>query len=366
MKPLFLLTIILTKISIAQEPYNLNQYGKGIVDEKTAKEIDAEWHAPIKLTLIVKDEEGNLVADANANVGIDSRLHMDGHNNFKGKTDKDGRFTVEARGGGSSDVLVDIDGYYPSRPNVEWDDKRNLDTENLRKDGFQPWNQTVNVTLKKIGTPIPMTVRAGLGNTDHIRYAPKLDEEVGYDLVVGDWVIPHGSGEVGDIQVMFKSEFKNPENYSTKATFRFSNPDDGVIPITSLIGSESLLKYPRSAPANGYEVKSITLTNQSGELPQPKKDPPIGYFLRLRTIIETGTGKILSAKYGKVIKESGHNSNENPFKLSSGMWKERKFDPTPGFQISYYLNPTPNDRNLEYDQHNNLAPEADKGVTLAP
>ena len=48
------------------------------------------------------------------------------------------------------------------------------------------------------------------------------------------------------------------------------------------------------------------------------------------------------------------------------MWKERKFDPTPGFQISYYLNPTPNDRNLEYDQQNNLAPEADKGATYPP
>ena len=358
--------ILLSPITSAQEPYDLNQYGKGIVDEKTAKEIDSERHFPIKLTLIVKDEEGNPVSDADVDVGIDSSLHMDGHNSFKGITNETGMFSVEARGGGSSDIVVTKNNYYPSRPDVEWNDKRNLDINNLRKIGFQPWNQTVNVILKKLENPIPMMVRLGLGNTDHIRYAPKLDEEVGYDLVAGDWVNPHGSGEVGDIQVMFKSDFKNPENYTTKATFRFSNPDDGVIPIASLIGSESLLKYPRSAPVNGYEVKSITLTKQSGEQPQPKRKEPIGYFLRLRTIIETDTGKILSAKYGKIIKESGHNSNENPFRLSSGMWKERKFDPTPGFQISYYLNPTPNDRNLEYDQQNNLAPEADKGATYPP
>jgi hypothetical protein len=38
----------------------------------------------------------------------------------------------------------------------------------------------------------------------------------------------------------------------------------------------------------------------------------------------------------------------------------------PSFTFSSYLNPTPNDRNLEYDQQNNLAPEADKGATYPP
>lgn len=366
MKMYISVAVLLSQITSAQEPYDLNQYGKGIVDAKTAKETDNERHFSMKFTFIIKDEAGNPVSDADVNVGIASSLHMDGHNNFKGKTDETGKFTVEARGCGSSEIVVAKDGYYPSSPDVEWSDKRNLDINNLRTIGFQPWNQTLEVILKKREKPIPMIVRWGLGSTDHIRYAPKLDEEVGYDLVAGDWVKPHGSGAVSDIQVMFKSDFKSPEDYSTSAKFRFSNPDDGLIPIASLIGSESLLKYPRSAPENGYEVKSIELTKHSGEQPQPMQEEPIGYFLRLRTIVEPSTGKILSAKYGKIIKEPGHNSNESPFRLSSGMWKERKFDPTPGFQISYYLNPTPNDRNLEYDQQNNLAPEADKGATYPP
>lgn len=357
---------LLSPTITAQEPYDLNQYGKGIVDEKTAKEIAEEWHFPIKLTLLVKDEEGKPVSGADIDVGIDSRLHMDGHNNFKGKTHESGEFTVEAHGGGSSDIMVSKDGYYSSRPDVEWNDKRNLDVENLKKIGFQPWNQTVEVILKKIGNPIPMIVRLGRSSSDHIRYAPIVGKEVGYDLIVGDWVAPHGKGKVDDIQVVFESDFKSSEDYSTKALFRFSNPDDGLIPITSLTGIESLLKYPPSAPVDGYEIKSIMLKNQFSELPQPKQNEPIGYFLRIRTIKEKGTDKILSATYGKIIKEAYIELNENPLILISAMWKERKLDPTPGFQISYYLNPTPNDRNLEYDQQNNLAPDADKGVTLPP
>lgn len=356
-----LLTILGASFLVAQESIDVN------APKEEIEKIFQEQHYPIKVTFRVIDESGNPVNGADMDVGIDSLLHSDGYDNYRGKTNGDGLFTVESRGRGCTKVLVSKEGFYPSRPEVSWDGELNPGgPEMLKNGGFRPENPTVNVILKKIGNPIPMMVRFGLGNTDHIRYAPKLDEEIGYDLVAGDWVNPHGKGEVGDIQVMFKSDFKNPENYSTKAIFRFSNPDDGAIPIASLIGSESLLKYPRSAPANGYEIKSIMLTNQFGGLAQPKQNSPIGYFLRLRTIIETGTGKILSAKYGKIIKESGHNLNENPLKLSSGMWKERKFDPTPGFQISYYLNPTPNDRNLEYDQQNNLAPEADKDATYPP
>lgn len=366
MKKNILIAAVLSRMVSAQEPYDLNPYGKGVIDEKSASEIANEWHFPIKLTLIVRDEESSLVADALVNIGIDSRLHMDGYNNFKGKTDKAGRFTVEARGGGSSDVLVTKDGYYPSSPDVEWNDKRNLDIEELKRNGFQPWDQTEEVVLKKVGKSIPMIVRMGLASTDHIRYAPKLGEEVGYDLIAGDWIAPHGKGEIGDIKVLFESDFQGPEEYTTKAVFSFSNPDDGLIPIFSLSGGESLLKYPRSAPMDGYETKSIKLEKQSGKSPQPSQKEPIGYFFRIRTIKERGAGKIISAKYGKIVSESEQGAGQNPLRLISGMWKDGRIDPTPGFQVSYYLNPVPNDRNLEYDQRNNLAPDVDKSASYPP
>lgn len=351
---------------IAQEAYDLNPHGKGVISEEEAAKIDRGWHFPIKLTVKVIDEEGEPVEGANVNVGIDSRLHMDGYNNYNGVSGEDGTFTVESRGSGSSEIRVTKEGYYRSDPEMRWPGDLNNDMEKMKEIGFRPWNPTVSVILKKIGDPIPMIVRLGLSSTDYIHYAPKLGEEVGYDLIAGDWVPPHGGGEVADVQVVFESDFKSPENYTTKALFRFSNPDDGLIPIHSLSGGESLLKYPRLAPVEGYEIKSLRLEKESRESPKLSDKEPIGYFLRIRTIKEKNTGKILSAKYGKIINESGQSTSQNPLRLVSAMWKERKLDTTPGFQISYYLNPTPNDRNLEYDQQNNLAPEADKGATYPP
>jgi hypothetical protein len=38
----------------------------------------------------------------------------------------------------------------------------------------------------------------------------------------------------------------------------------------------------------------------------------------------------------------------------------------PFLKFDYYLNLTPNDRNLEYDQKSNLAPEADKDLRWPP
>lgn len=356
-----ILTILGASFSVGQEPVDVH------VPKEEIKKISQEQHYPIKVSFHVIDESGKPVNGADMNIGIDSLLHSDGYNNYRGKTNGDGLFTVESRGRGCTDVLVSKQGFYLSRPEVGWDGELNPGgPEMLKNGGFRPENPTVDVILKKIGNPIPMMVRLGLGNTDRINYAPKLNEQVGYDLEVGDWVKPDGKGEVSDIWILFKSNFRDFDNYRTEAIVRFANPDDGLIPIDSLIGSESLFKYPRTAPLDGYAVKSVKLTNQAKELPQHDQKEPVGYFLRIRTIMKKDAGEIVSARYGRIVNESGKVSNQNPFKLISYMWKNRKIDSTPGFQLSYYLNPTPNDRNLEYDQKNNLALDADKGAILPP
>ena len=97
-------------------------------------------------------------------------MHADGHNNYKGKTDAKGLFTVESRGQGSSDVVIEKDGYYPSRPEVRWSGKLNNDRELAKKVGFRPWNPTIDVVLRKVGKPIPM--RVWRGNTDGAHWLP--------------------------------------------------------------------------------------------------------------------------------------------------------------------------------------------------
>ena len=167
--------------------------------------------------------------------------------------------------------------------------------------------------------------------------------------------------------VFFTPHFIDTENFKTTATIRFSNADDGLIPVDTLTGTESLHIYPRTAPENGYDVKTITLTDPILESRvRAKHKQPLGYLFRIRTVRDKESGRILSANYGKIVAPEEGTANVNPFELISYMAKNRRIDSTPGFRFSSYLNPTPNDRNLEYDQHNNLAPEVMKGGTYFP
>lgn len=94
---------------------------------------------------------------------------------------------------------------------------------------------------------------------------------------------------------------------------------------------------------------------------------PLGYIFRIRTIKDKTDSNVISALYGKIVGRHGTSDNINPFEFNTlNRNEKRELVLDPSFTFSYYLNPTPNDRNLEYDQENNLAPEADKGLTYPP
>ncbi len=375
MKFIFLLSLMsLTPQSIlfAQEPFTYKpkdipegDLPKGLTAEEYIKKVYQERHYRIKVTFKVVDEQGLPVEGADINVGIDSLLHGDGYNNYKGKTNNHGLYTVESRGQGCSDVLVNKKGYYPSRPKVEWDGILNPGGEIMHKNGgFRPWNPTITVVLKKIGHPIPMRVWLSEGFT-----IPKIGEEFGFDLFENDWVKPHGKGNVPDLLIKFESLFHDENNFSTTMFLRFKNPEDGLIPINELSGLESLLKYPRKAPLEGYDTKEILMhriLSKSESHLSTEKNPPKGFFVRFRTIKNPKTGEIISAYYGKITKTACFTRNNHPIQISTTIYRNRKLLHKPGFSFSFYLNPNLNDRNLEYDQINNLAPDSPKGVRWAP
>ena len=321
----------------------------------------------MKITLQILEEDGTPLNGADVHADVENFIeYKDGTNDFRGKSDENGLFQVESNGQKGTIIGVTKPGYYPSNSNYYPPYELNKNFKSGNK--IQPWNPTVPIILKKIGKPIPMIVRLGLSNSERIYRAPRLGEEVGFDMLKADWVQPNGNGEIADLLIRFDSEFLSPESYKTDATIRFSNPDDGLLPITELIGEESELKYPRVAPENGYEVKSINVRSPIYEArSEAKEKQPLGYLFRIRTVRDKVTNNITSGQYGKIVGRSNAQENSNPFEFNTVNRNEkRELVLEPSFTFSSYLNPTPNDRNLEYDQQNNLAPEADKGVTLAP
>ena len=325
-------------------------------------------YAIIKISPKVIDENGAPIKDAEVHVAVGDPLeYKDGYNDFRGRSDEQGLFVVESKI--QTNIVIEVKkfGYYSSR--LIYISPQNQMLHNIKSgDKIQPWNPTIPIILKKIGKPIPMIVRLGLSNSERIYRAPRLGEEVGFDIIKADWVQPNGKGEIADLLIRFESEFLSPESYKTDATIRFANPDDGLLPITELIGEESELKYPRLAPENGYEVKSLNVKSPIYEArSEAKEKQPLGYLFRIRTDRDEVTNKITSAQYGKIVGRQGAQENTNPFQFNTlNRNEKRELVLEPSFTFSSYLNPTPNDQNLEYDQQNNLAPDADIGVTLPP
>jgi hypothetical protein len=158
---------------------------------------------------------------------------------------------------------------------------------------------------------------------------PEYGKRVGYDLMIGDWVGPYGKGISTD--VIFEQDYTNEPSggYYSKITFAFPKVGDGVQLYTipdSETGSD--LRSPHIAPTDGYLPE---MTRETSALQgQPSKfefDPNRIYLFRVRTA-KDHDGNIVSAHYGKIYGDF--------------------------MQFTYYLNPTPNDRNIEFDPKQNL------------
>ncbi len=99
---------------------------------------------------------------------------------------------------------------------------------------WQPSNPTVEIKLRPILHPVPMYAKQS-GNLS----IPEIGKPVGYDLMVGDLVTPHGKGLKSDL--VFTLERKTDKTVKTDdyykrdvklfdatLTVSFSGPDDGV------------------------------------------------------------------------------------------------------------------------------------------
>jgi hypothetical protein len=98
---------------------------------------------------------------------------------------------------------------------------------------------------------------------------------------------------------------------------------------------------PHSAPVEGY-VPTWRYTANS-YTPRTAREN-VGFFLRTRVRLDAN-GKIVSANYAKVVGD---------FYLV----------PQGSLMFSYYFNPVPNDRNLEFDPKRNLFPANFPGANV--
>jgi len=250
-----------------------------------------------------------------------------------GKTDNKGLVTLElpySYGRISHGIPYNSSGYY--------NQNSNLIPTNLLSGHWQPWNPTIDVVVKPILNPIAMyarNVRQTLGGPVII---PATNVPVGFDLEAGDWVAPYGKGTVADFVFTKKDKtpfIENTQPFDVIWTLSFSNNGDGIQSVLEPQNAGSALRLPRYAPETGYKsilVQELSYDGKKWEKGAIGEDQ--NYFFRVRSVLDE-QGNVKSALYGKISGPVG-----------CGGYGSVRF--------TYYLNPTPNDRNMEFDPSKNL------------
>ncbi len=273
-----------------------------------------------QVTFKAVNEDGIPIKDARARLYYytESDFGNSVSTNATGLTDSLGVFFASVQPSSSGvAMIVNKDGYYESRQAMELGDRENYD--------LVKWKPTPTFVLKDIHKPIPMY--AGRVNEG----PPTNGKPVGFDLIVGDWVAPRGKGRTADI--IFLSEYarRSPSDYDYKLTISFPNAGDGLQPFAAAAGPSSGLLSPHKAPESGYNSPFVRAdVKHQPQRGEADYDPNRNYFIRVRTILDE-SGNVKSALYGKIYGDF--------------------------MQFVYYLNPTPNDRNIEFDTKRNLLPQ---------
>jgi len=305
-----------------------------------------------KLTVKVIDIQGNPVEGARVGIGFESPKSEGWGvdvNGIRGLTDSDGLYTAEGETTPYVAFGVLKEGYYDG--NGKFNDFTEV-TGILGFRKYQPWNPTVTVVLKKIINPIAMyAVNRGAPRPGELPEIPVTGRFVGYDLMVNDWVVPHGLGIHRDF--LFKVDIERAvsyRDYDVTLTLKFTNPGDGVIKYTpDTSQGESALRFPYHAPVMGYVNELVQHYERDPNVRKPRvsssENPNFvnNYFFRVRTE-QDDEGNIVGGLYGKI---------HGQIKLS-GFVAETGGSPKPNINFNYYLNPNNNDTNIEYNPEKNL------------
>lgn len=265
----------------------------------------------VTVELKVVGEDHQPVADADV---VMSFLLGQGRNMFKGHTDENGYVKATKRASFGVSISVTKDGYYRSSHRTGYGD------------------QDLTLVLRDKKNPVAM-------------YAKRINQKFeksgfkyGYDFIVGDFVAPVGRGVHTDIEMVFTRRFTDQDNYINELILSFPNQYDGVINAkTQKDRNVSVFISDYLAPLGLYEARMVFSGSRINNIPISPNNINKPLYLRIRT--EASGDDIVKAQYCKIW---------------SGFGLHNPFSKNPGVTFSYHCNPTPNDRNVEFDSFSNL------------
>ena len=221
---------------------------------------------------------------------------------------------------------------------------------------WQPDNLVVTIKLQRVEHPIPLVVKNFFksgSDSVSVDYFEKGEGQIKIDLVKGALLPPLGEGEFADVVftrlkredlgmgTTFRGSIVKPA-YRDSMAVKFTGEDNGLVEMPS--NKSDGIKI-RTAPEKGYKSDYLVSRGRDKNVKYFRtSDPDRNFAFRIRTKKDKN-GKIVSAYYGKIY-------GDIEIKKLLG---QTVFVAAPAFL--YYLNPTPLDRNLEWDMKNNLCPK---------
>ena len=284
--------------------------------------------AKAKFTFHIIDSEGHAVSNATVSVGF--VMLNEKSNRVVGCTDSNGVFTAENVAQWEAGARVEKPGFYDSI----WRTFLAEDEQCVSNGCWRPWNPTIPIVLREIRNPIPMYVK-------HVDGIFPNGETAGFDCEKGDFVMPYGSGKNEDFRVALSVDGV-PYKHTTQTISLSALDSDGGFRIMKSHAS-SAFKSEHLAPEQGY-ASNLVATSVHDVKSGTTGSVLYGgdeYLVFKSRIVRDEDGNVISANYGKVYGPIVYGRGDDKMETAS-------------LGFLYYFNPTPNDRNLEFDGKNNL------------
>ena len=335
MRRIKVLVCFFTLLSMCQSGADIARFGVFVVDDKTGKAL----------------KNVSVMGVFDVNNGWFAVKGSDGPNLDRAVTDVNGRCRLRGRtncGNIGCWVEKPPSGFYPCPQG--WG--RRFSEKNLLGI-WQPDNLVATIRLQRVERPIPLFVKRVAKVTRGVFTAdifPKGEDTLRYDLLMGDWLPPVGTGRVADVtftrhpredlgEGVNGADVRGP-SYRDSMTVRFPGEGNGLVESNP---PPNLRLRIRTAPEDGYRPEYLCWRGTNRKLEDDGNyDENRCFCFRIRTRRDD-RGRIVEAYYrkiyGDILMYTGYN-----FIVC-------------GVKFLYYLNPTPLDRNLEWDRKTNLGPD---------
>jgi len=260
----------------------------------------------------------------------------------QGVTDRNGRWSVSGVTLSRPAVSAMKDGYYSSGIAYQ------LVERDKAAGRWTPYKRNETLVLRKILNPIPMYA----WNMRRMDYPVGTNVWVGYDMLLAEWMPPHGKGEIEDVRfhVLRAVNAYDRTQPAVVLTMLFMGEQNGVCGINDqAVSNQSRLKLPYCAPREGYSEKEFRFEKRFGEheFKTMTNTGTTNCFFRIRSKIDKD-GNFIEGLYGKI---------HGPVGVEGG-----KHIP---ICMIYYVNPTPKDLNMEFDPKKNLIRKKDVSVSVS-